>query len=174
MDFVAVAQQCAPHVHFSTLSAVARQESSFNPFAIGVVGGRLARQPTNKAEAVATARALIAGGWKFSAGLIQIFQANWKKYGIDVETVFDPCSNLRAGGDILSECYDRALVKYKGNPKDALPASFSCYYSGNFTTGFREGYVQSLIANAAKPPQKIRYIQASALASLPTIQQSSQ
>ena len=37
---------------------VVQVESSFNPYAIGVVGGRLARQPRNLPEAVATARML--------------------------------------------------------------------------------------------------------------------
>src|SRR3546814_3110567 len=34
------------------------------------------------------------------------------------------------------------------------PKSFSCYYSGNFTTGFRHGYVQKIYASirAADPP----------------------
>ena len=43
---------------------VMRVESSFNPYAIGVVGGRLERQPRNLPEAVATARMLEKNGFK--------------------------------------------------------------------------------------------------------------
>ena len=39
---------------------VAQVESSHNPYAIGVVGGRLVRQPRNLAEAVSTAPAVVA------------------------------------------------------------------------------------------------------------------
>ena len=42
---------------------VMRVESSFNPYAIGVVGGRLERQPRNLPEAVATARMLEKNGF---------------------------------------------------------------------------------------------------------------
>ena len=40
-DFDQVAKQCAPNVAVATLRAMAQVESGFNPFAIGVVGGRL-------------------------------------------------------------------------------------------------------------------------------------
>ena len=43
-------------------------ESGANPYAIGVVGGRLARQPKTLEEAVATARMLEAKGYNFSLG----------------------------------------------------------------------------------------------------------
>ena len=63
MDFVALAQHCAPTVHPLTMAAVVRVESGFNPLAIGVVGGRLVRQPVSKDEAVATAKALAGAGY---------------------------------------------------------------------------------------------------------------
>jgi type IV secretion system protein VirB1 len=172
MDFIAVAQQCAPHVHVTTLSAIVRQESGYNPFAIGVVGGALVRQPRTKQEAVVTARALVAAGWNISVGISQVNWSNLAKYGLDENTAFDPCPNLRAGGDILSECYDRALRKHDGREQNALRAALSCYFSGNFSTGFRSGYVQSVVANSTKPAQKIRYLQTAAAGGLPQTQQS--
>ncbi|HBN8308897.1 TPA: transglycosylase SLT domain-containing protein [Pseudomonas aeruginosa] len=48
LDFMALAQQCAPTVAPQTMAAVVQVESSFNPYAIGVVGGRLQRQPNTK------------------------------------------------------------------------------------------------------------------------------
>lgn len=117
---------------------VMRVESSFNPYAIGVVGGRLARQPRNLPEAVATADMLEKSGFNFSLGLAQVNRYNLAKYGLQsYEKAFSACDNIRAGSQILRECYDRA-----GDWGKAL----SCYYSGNFTTGFRHGYVQKIMA----------------------------
>ncbi|MGY4831809.1 lytic transglycosylase domain-containing protein (plasmid) [Sphaerotilaceae bacterium SBD11-9] len=140
MDFATLAQQCAPTVDHTTMARVARVESTFNPYAIGVVGGRLVRQPNNKEEAIATAKSLEAQGFNFSLGVSQVNRHNLAKYGLTIETAFDPCANLRAGGAILTECYQRALTRFKAE-QQALQAAFSCYYSGNFTTGFRPDFV---------------------------------
>ncbi|MGP5829257.1 transglycosylase SLT domain-containing protein [Pseudomonas aeruginosa] len=48
LDFMVLAQQCAPTVAPQTMAAVVQVESSFNPYAIGVVGGRLQRQPKSQ------------------------------------------------------------------------------------------------------------------------------
>ncbi len=118
---------------------VVRVESSFNPYAIGVVGGRLVRQPKNLPEAVATARMLEQRGYNFSLGVAQVNRYNLGKYGLDsYEKAFDVCPNLQAGSRILAECYHRSQDWGK---------SFSCYYSGNFVTGFRHGYVQKIYAS---------------------------
>jgi type IV secretion system protein VirB1 len=134
LDFNTLAQQCAPGVHPTTLQAVVSTESGFNPYAIGVVGGRLARQPRDRAEAVATAKALDAQGINFSMGLGQVNKANLARYGMTYETAFDPCANLRAGSSILHDCYERATATM-GQGTQALRAAISCYYSGNFTRG---------------------------------------
>lgn len=150
-DFDSLAQQCAPGVHPTTLQAVVRTESSFNPFAIGVVGGRLVRQPQNRDEAVATVKALEAAGWNYSIGLSQINRSNLSRYGIDATTAFEPCTNLRAGSAILSDCYARASAQM-GAGQGALRAAFSCYYSGNLKRGFvrdagASSYVQRVTSN---------------------------
>lgn len=118
---------------------VVRVESSFNPYAIGVVGGRLVRQPKNLPEAVATVRMLEQRGYNFSIGVAQVNRYNLGKYGLDsYEKAFDVCPNLQAGSRILAECFQRSQDWGK---------SFSCYYSGNFVTGFRHGYVQKIYAS---------------------------
>ena len=126
---------------------VVHVESSHNPYAIGVVGGKLARQPRNLAEALATARMLEGRGFNFSVGLAQINRYNLARYGLDsYERAFQACPNLQAGSRILAECYGRSGGSWG--------KSFSCYYSGNFTTGYRHGYVQKIYASmrsAAKP-----------------------
>ncbi|EKS72053.1 MULTISPECIES: lytic transglycosylase domain-containing protein [Caballeronia] len=153
LPFDKLAAECAPGVHPSTLRGVVTTESAGNPFAIGVVGGRLERQPRNLPEAVATARALERQGFNFSMGLGQVNRFNLAKYGERYETVFEPCRNLRAGGAILRDCYQRARARIPDD-QQALRATFSCYYSGNFTRGFRPdragqpSYVQKVVANA--------------------------
>lgn len=147
IDFDAVAMSCAPHVAPSTLRAMATVESSMNPFAIGIVGGRLKRQPRNILEGISTVQALREKNVKFSAGLIQIYVNNWAAYNLDHETVFDPCANMRAAAGILSNCYERASVR-DANPQIALRKAISCYYSNNFVTGFRHGYVQKVVTTA--------------------------
>ncbi|QIE29053.1 lytic transglycosylase domain-containing protein [Caballeronia sp. SBC2] len=153
VDFNTLAQQCAPGVHPTTLQAVVRTESGFNPFAIGIVGGRLVRQPQNRDEAVATVKALDAAGWNYSMGLSQVNRYNLSRYGMDANAAFDPCTNLRAGSAILSDCYHRASA-HMGAGQDALRAAFSCYYSGNFERGFvrdsgTSSYVQRIVSFVA-------------------------
>lgn len=128
---------CQIDVPASVMQHVVKVESSYNPYAIGVVRGRLARQPRNLDEAVATAKMLEDKGFNFSLGLAQVNRYNLKKYGIKTyEQAFEKCSNLLAGSRILLECNTRAGGHWG--------KSFSCYYSGNFTTGYREGYVQKI------------------------------
>jgi type IV secretion system protein VirB1 len=155
MDFLALAQTCAPDVHPTTMAAIMRVESGFNPFAIGVVNGRLARQPNNKGEAVATAKALEEAGYNFSLGAAQVNRHNLARFALTYETAFDPCESIRAGGGILKECYGRALKQFK-DEQLALQASFSCYYSGNFSTGFKPdfagqpSYVQKVLGSSER------------------------
>jgi len=119
---------------------VVRVESSFNPYAIGVVGGRLARQPRSLPEAVSTARMLEDRGYNFSLGLAQVNRHNLAGQGLATfEMAFDACPNLRAGSRILADCYRRAGEDWG--------KALSCYYSGNFVTGFRHGYVQKVLAS---------------------------
>ena len=129
---------------------VVHVESSFNPYAIGVVGGRLVRPPRNLGEAVATARMLESRGYNFSLGLAQVNRYNLARYGLgSYEAAFQACPNLQAGSRILAECHSRSGQDWG--------KSFSCYYSGNFTTGFRAGYVQKVFASmqqgASEPVQ---------------------
>lgn len=128
-----LAKQCAKEVHPDTLQALVRVESSFNPYAIGVVNGYV-EQPTSLEEATLVAQKLSEQGKNFSLGLGQINVHNLAKLGLDFKTVFNPCTNLTAASYILSDCYNRA----SGSEQDALQKALSCYYSGNFKTGFTQ------------------------------------
>ncbi len=124
-------------VPIAVMEHVVSVESSFNPYAIGVVGARLARQPRSLEEAVATAKHLEREGYNFSLGLAQVNRHNLAKQGLDsYEKAFAACPNLTAGARILADCHARAGGDWG--------KAFSCYYSGNFVRGFRDGYVQKV------------------------------
>lgn len=117
---------------------VAQIESSGNRFAIGVVGGQLEHQPRNLGEAIATARMLQSRGYDYSLGITQINRNNLLRYGLDTyEKAFDICANATAGAYILAKCYGRSGGDWG--------KAFSCYYSGNFSTGYRDGYVRRIL-----------------------------
>ena len=98
-------------VSMDVMQHVINVESSRNPYAIGVVGGALVRQPKALDEALATVRMLEEKGYNFSIGLAQVNRYNLGKYGLDsYEKAFQQCPNLQAGSRILAECYKRPVV----------------------------------------------------------------
>jgi type IV secretion system protein VirB1 len=159
LDFLLLSELCAPSVHPDTMSRLVRIESSFNPFAIGVVGARLLRQPQSRDAAIATTRWLGSHGYNYSVGLAQINRSNFAAQGLDETTAFDPCKNLYAASNILSHCYRQALLRTP-EAQRALRAALSCYQSGNFITGFRVGYVLKLVNQSPDTPVGNNYIEA--------------
>ena len=136
------------------MQSIVHVESANNPYAIGVVGDRLVRQPRTLQEATATAKRLQQLGRNFSVGLAQVNLSNLPKMGITSwPAAFDRCTNLGAGARIFSECYGRS--------GSSIGKALSCYYSGNFVTGYSHGYVQKVLARlnqlapskAGMPPQ---------------------
>jgi type IV secretion system protein VirB1 len=126
-------------------------ESGHNPYAIGVVGGQLVRQPQNLDEAIATVQMLESKGYNYSLGLAQVNRNNLGKYGIDsYEKAFDRCTNLAVGARILADCYVSAQDWGK---------AFSCYYSGNYVTGFRDGYVQKVFDSIDRTTRSTTMVQ---------------
>ena len=124
-------------VSAEVMQHVVHVESKANPYAIGIVGGRLIRQPENFDEALATVHMLNAANYDYSLGLAQVNRANLGKYGLDsYQKAFSPCANLTAGAQILAACYSSSGGDWG--------KAFSCYYSGNFVSGFRDGYVRKI------------------------------
>jgi len=156
MDFPTLAQACAPDVHITTLAAVVRHESGFDPLAIGVNSKpRRSIRPRSYAEAVVHARKLIAAGVDFDVGYGQINVRNWTWLGVTPETIFDPCVNLAAAQRVLIECYRRATSTH-GHGQTALYAAFSCYNTGNLTAGFKNGYVHKVLTGAGLSVPAVR------------------
>ncbi|MBB1597477.1 lytic transglycosylase domain-containing protein [Achromobacter sp. UMC46] len=151
MDFPTLARQCAPDVHISTLAAVVRHESAFDPLAIGVNSKpHRSIRPKSRQEAVDEARKLIDQGINFDVGYGQINVRNWKWLGVTPETIFDPCTNLASAQRVLVACYKRAVDQH-GKGQAALYAAFSCYNTGNLNDGFKNGYVGKVLAGAGVP-----------------------
>lgn len=140
MDFAAMAKLCAPTNDERLLARIATVESGFDALAIGVVGGRLQRQPRTLTEALATVASLKAAGWNYSLGMMQINQKNFARFGLTPDMAFDPCVSLRVAGAILQECQKRA-----GGADTAEGDALSCYYTGNLKRGYRLGYVARVL-----------------------------
>lgn len=142
----ALLTSCAPNVAPTTMTAIIQVESERDPYRIGVnSGGSLLRQPGNAADAITTARSLMRKGANFDAGLMQINSANFARLGVTPETVFDPCTNLRAGARLLADNYGRARLSGHVDP---LRAALSEYNTGSRSRGLMNGYVGKVFAAA--------------------------
>lgn len=147
VEFAMLAAMCAPNVDPSTLQTVVRHESRANIYAIGVNGDyKLPRQPENLKEAVATAQWLKDNGYDFDAGLGQVNVRNLPNLGMSIPDLFEPCKNIKGAATILTDCYTRAVPRF-GAGQPALLAALSCYNTGNFERGFKNGYVNKVVAN---------------------------
>lgn len=152
-EFGDLAKRCAPTVAEDTLRAIVKTESGFNPYAIGVVNGKV-KQPRTYHEAMSTIAELELSGADYSVGLAQLNQQNFQKYGISASQALDACTNLRVAAQILGGCFKSAKQSPASEGK-ALHDALSCYYSGNFKTGYRHGYVDKVRSNAGLPPLSV-------------------
>jgi len=144
--------QCAPNVAPMTMLAIVRVESHGNPLALSVNGKHhLVRQPSSKNEAISWAKWLINNGYSFDIGLTQVNSRQIQRLGVSPEAMFEPCENLAAGAQILTEYYARAIRKY-GTGQTALRAAISAYNSGNQTSGITNGYVNRVSIAAGIEP----------------------
>lgn len=150
MDFNALMDECAPNVSPVTMAAIVKQESSFNPFAIGVNGDYiLERQPQTKEEALETVTWLESQGQiNVDLGLGQISKANRKTYELSNSDSFDACLNIQVAADILTKNYINA-VNAGLSGQGALTAAISTYNTGSRIAGFENGYVQKVVNNVS-------------------------
>ena len=142
---------CAMNVSPVTLEAIVRVESGGNPIALNV--NRLAgRQPraSSAAEAARLAHSYIAQGFSVDLGWMQVNSRNLPRLGLTVEQVLDPCTNIAAGGRILTANYADAVRRW-GEGQVALQAALSAYNTGNFSAGHRNGYVAKYYGPSGVP-----------------------
>jgi type IV secretion system protein VirB1 len=151
LDLAALMLACAPAVHPVTMQALVAQESSGHPYAIGVNGeAKLPRAPRSREEAVQVANRLLAAGVSADFGIAQINSKNLAWLGLDAESVFDPCANLRAGQAVLLDGYRRAMAKH-GPGQRALEVALSYYNTGSPDRGIENGYVDKVKGRVVVP-----------------------
>ena len=147
--FDALAVRCAAGVPLDVIRPLVLTESSGNPYAIAAAGSPGFPQPKSYAEALIRIRELEESGTDYSVGLGQINRRNFARLGMKPEDALDACRNLRAAAVILKSCFSRQ----KGTePGLALANAFSCYNSGNFRTGWKNGYVFRVVRNSGDLP----------------------
>lgn len=81
VGFVDMAQHCAPHIGISTLAAIVKTESGFNPLAIGINVKKNTPKPKinppkTTDDAISTSKWLLAQGYNIDMGLGQINSSN--------------------------------------------------------------------------------------------------
>jgi len=159
VDVAALGRKCVPEAPLSTLSAIVRVESGGNLSAMQIdfpkmllkrwhlPAGTVAlkRQPVNAQEALAWLRYFESYGIYVDLGLMQVSSYEAKHRKIDPESLLDPCTNLRAGWQILEDAYRIEVATY-GPGQTALQHALSRYNTGNTAWGFDNGYVQRVLA----------------------------
>lgn len=137
--------ECLFQVHQDTATQIIQHESGGKPNAINVnvIPGKPRpsyKQPKNRMEAISQAKRFIKLGYSVDMGLMQINSKNLPRYGVTVEEIFDPCTNIRTGSRILYNAYQRT-TKTTADSQTALLKALSIYNTGNMQRGFTNGYV---------------------------------
>ena len=153
-------KSCAPNAALNTMLAVAITESDFHPYAISVnsperIASRLGlvsrtielqRQPNSKLEAVLWMRWLLQHRISASVGLLQVNTDNAARFHLNPDRLFDPCTNIAIGANILAEAF-AAQKRAAPNDPDALLHVLSVYNTGTANFGFYNGYVDRILKN---------------------------
>lgn len=81
--------------------AIAYQESRLHPWAVNIAGQGF--HPASRADALALLRQAEARGRSFDVGMMQVNSFWLRKYGLALETVLEPRSNVTLGVWILAQ-----------------------------------------------------------------------
>ena len=159
LDITALQSSCLPAVPLTTLSAIIRVESGGNPNAMQIDFPRallkqwhlpegtlrLQRQPATQREAVEWLDYFERRGIFVDLGLMQVSTAEAQRRGLPVESLLDPCFNLRAGWQILDSAYQLEIKTY-GPGQEALQHAISRYNTGDTPRGIDNGYLARVMA----------------------------
>lgn len=143
-------QHCVPNIAQASMLAIVQVESKSNPLALNLNKGyKLQFQPQSKAQAQKWIEYLEKNNYNFDIGLAQVNINNANKYGYKATELLDPCTNLKLGSSILIKNYTNALPGSK-SPGEAWQKAISAYNTGNFHSGFTNGYVGRVYASTNK------------------------
>ncbi len=117
---IALAKACAPEIATEAIVPLVLTESGGEPLQINVNKGPRVRARTVP-EGAALVRRYIAAGYTVDVGLAQINSANFTRLGVTIESVFEPCNNLRLASVSLpaapamgrSSCSDASTVRVR-------------------------------------------------------------
>jgi type IV secretion system protein VirB1 len=165
LDFAALQSRCLPTAPLSTLNAIIRVESGGNPNAMQIDFPRallkqwhlpegtlrLKRQPATQREALDWLGYFERHGIFVDLGLMQVSTAEAQRRGLSVESLLDPCFNLRAGWQILDSAYQLEVKTY-GPGQEALRHAISRYNTGDTQRGIDNGYLGRVIAALRQSP----------------------
>ena len=128
--------------------AIIKTESRGNPLAIGVNGrAHLRYQANNLKQATKWVDYLEVRGYNIDIGLAQVNIKNAHRYGFKAHDMLEPCHNLLLASWILYQNYVGALPHASGK-QEALYKAISAYNTGNYQSGFSNGYVSRVVHNA--------------------------
>ena len=128
---IAFLSTCAPGVGPVTMAAIVQHESGWSAYAIGDNTTRRAYFPRSSRQATTIAEELLREGHSIDAGMAQINSGNWRKYGLNAASVFDPCTNVSVGARIINADYWGA-VRMFGPGQLALWHALQAYNSGSY------------------------------------------
>jgi type IV secretion system protein VirB1 len=165
LDIAALQSRCLPAVPLTTLSAIISVESGGNPNAMQIDFPRalvkqwhlpegtlrLKRQPATQREALEWLDYFERRGIFVDLGLMQVSTAEAQHRGLSVESLLDPCFNLRAGWQILDSAYQLEVKTY-GPGQEALRHAISRYNTGDTRRGIDNGYLERVIAALRQSP----------------------
>jgi type IV secretion system protein VirB1 len=147
-DFGRLATRCAPGVVLSTLAAVARTESGFQPLMIHDNTTGVSSLAGSRKTAIRMAQASLRAGHSLDLGMMQINSANLAPYGLTLSAAFTPCRSMAVAAAILSRAYSGG--KTHRAQQVALRIAISRYNTGNAQDGFVNGYVHKVELSAAQ------------------------
>lgn len=143
-----LAQQCAPFVAPTTMAAIVHVESGGNPLAMWNNTTNQRVLPNSLAQAQAYLARAMAAGQQVDVGIAQVDTENFPAYGMNINNVFDACTNLRVGAKILEAAYRQAVAHF-GPGQTALFHAFEAYNSGRLWGD--SSYANKILAAAGVP-----------------------
>jgi type IV secretion system protein VirB1 len=147
---IVILQQCAPDVHPMVMQRIMHVETQNKPNAIGFrilknkQDYRLPNQPKTLEEAKHTANWLYQNGYRYDLGIAQVNSANFARFGVVPDDMFNECKNINVASKILLEFYNNAK-RYYADEQQALQAAISSYNSGKFNSTAGRQYVSKIM-----------------------------
>ncbi|MGC9216970.1 transglycosylase SLT domain-containing protein [Acidithiobacillus sp.] len=148
IDVQQIVQACSGPVAPATMAAIVGTESGGDPWAIYVngMGPKGSMRFPSQAAAVAAATHYVRLGYKVDMGLAQVDSENLGHFGLSIQQVFNPCTNVRTGAMILAGAYIQALKAGYAPGASALTHGFEAYNSGQTTGDY--SYAQTVWRHA--------------------------